>query len=195
MRKSRVYIALLHYPMYNKRMDVITTSVTNLDLHDISRVARTYDVEGFFVVHPAEHQHKLVEKIASYWQEGYGGDYNPDRKEAFSILKLARDLEEVKRYIGRETGQKVLTVATDAKLYPDSISYKDLKETIFNDNKVFLLLFGTGWGMVEELILSCDYVLKPIEAGRMYNHLSVRSAVSMILDRLLGEFWYCSIST
>jgi len=38
--KGKVYIALLHYPMYNKRMDIITTSVTNLDLHDIARVAR-----------------------------------------------------------------------------------------------------------------------------------------------------------
>jgi hypothetical protein len=53
VRKSRIYLALLHYPMYNKRGEIITTSITNLDLHDISRAARTYGAEGFFVVHPS----------------------------------------------------------------------------------------------------------------------------------------------
>ena len=69
MRKTKVYIALLHYPMYNKRQDIITTSVTNLDLHDIARAARTYDVECFFVVHPLANQQKLIKEIVSYWQE------------------------------------------------------------------------------------------------------------------------------
>jgi len=192
VRKSKVYIGLLHFPMYNKRKDVITTSVTNLDLHDISRAARTYDVDSFFVVHPSENQHRLIKEIVSYWQEGYGGTYNPDRKEAFSILKMANSLEEVKGKIKGETGLEVFTVATDARLFSNSISYKSLKNIIFNENKVFLILFGTGWGMAEELMQKCDYVLEPVEPGRDYNHLSVRSAVSIILDRLLGEFWFNS---
>jgi len=192
VKNSKLYIALLHYPMYNKRMDIITTSVTNLDLHDISRAARTYDVDGFFVVHPAENQQKLIEEIVSYWQEGYGGSYNPDRKEAFNILKTANNLEEVNDFIIKETGREPITVATDARCYPNSISHRYLKEIIFKEERVFLLLFGTGWGMARELIYSCDYILEPIEAGREYNHLSVRSAVSIILDRLLGEFWYYS---
>jgi len=192
VRKSKVHIGLLHFPMYNKRKDVITTSVTNLDLHDISRAARTYDVDSFFVVHPSENQHRLIKEIVSYWQEGYGGTYNPDRKEAFSILKMANSLEEVKGEIKGETGLEVFTVATDARLFSNSISYKSLKNIIFNENKVFLILFGTGWGMAEELMQKCDYVLEPVEPGRDYNHLSVRSAVSIILDRLLGEFWFNS---
>ena len=36
----------------------------------------------------------------------------------------------------------------------------------------------------------CDYILEPVQAGSDYNHLSVRSAVSIILDRLLGECWF-----
>lgn len=190
MRKSRVYIALLHFPMYNKRMDIITTSITNLDLHDISRVARTYNVDGFFVVHPSKNQHELLGEIKSYWQEGYGGTYNPDRKEAFSILKTASQLAEVKDIIGRETGGEVLTVATDARLYSYSSSYLSLRKKIFNNEQNFLLLFGTGWGIQKELIEECDFILEPLPGGRDYNHLSVRSAVSIILDRLLGETWF-----
>lgn len=190
MRKAKVYIALLHYPMYNKRMDTITTSVTNLDLHDISRVARTYDVDGFFVVHPSPSQHHLIKEIVSYWQEGYGGSYNPDRKEAFSRLQIADSLSQVLRLIEDETGLQPDTIATDARIYPNTVSYKVMKEKIFSSDKPFLILFGTGWGMEKGLMESCTYILEPVQGNASYNHLSVRSAVSIIIDRLLGEYWY-----
>ncbi len=192
MRKSRVYIALLHYPMYNKRMDTVTTSITNLDLHDISRAARTYQVEGFFVVHPSENQHNLLNDILTYWRNGYGAQYNPDRQEAFSILKTAADLDSVMADIERETGIKPLTVATDARIYSHSISYYEMKKLIFSKEQVLLILFGTGWGISREFIEKCDYILEPVQPGSDYNHLSVRSAVSIILDRLLGELWFQS---
>jgi hypothetical protein len=176
--------------MYNKRKDIITTSVTNLDLHDISRAARTFNADGFFVVHPSASQQELIQKIVGFWQEGYGGEYNPDRKEAFSIFRTVSDLEEAVNLIREETGQEVLTVATDAGNYPNSVTYHNLKEIIFNEEKVFLVLFGTGFGMKSELVENCDYILQPVIGGGDYNHLSVRSAVSIIVDRLLGEFWY-----
>ncbi|SHH15225.1 hypothetical protein SAMN02745221_01803 [Thermosyntropha lipolytica DSM 11003] len=190
MRRAKVYIALLHYPMYNKRMDVITTSITNLDLHDIARASRTYDVDGFLVIHPSENQHNLLREIVAYWQEGYGGKYNPDRKEAFELLRTFYTLEEALAYIEKETGKKPLTVATDARVYPNTVSYRDLKTRIKEEDGVYLILFGTGWGIKKELMEACDYILEPIEKGRSYNHLSVRSAVAIILDRLLGEEWY-----
>lgn len=190
MRKAKVYIALLHHPMYNKRMDVITTSVTNLDLHDIARAARTYEVENFFVVHPSPNQQKLIKDIVSYWQEGYGGDYNADRKEAFSILKVCSNLEQVIEHIVEQDGEKPLVVATDARDYGISVTYSSLKDAIHEEERSFLILFGTGWGIDKELIMNCDYLLEPVEPGRSYNHLSVRSAVAIILDRLLGAYWF-----
>lgn len=190
MRKSRVYLVLLHHPMYNKRMDVITTSITNLDLHDISRASRTYDLDGFLVVHPSPHQQALLNDIKTYWQEGYGGQYNPDRKEAFDLLKAFHTLEEVKEYVRNESGHYPKTVATDAHRYSARISYRYLREEILGEEGSYLLLFGTGWGIQKELVEQCDYILEPIDPGTDYNHLSVRSAVAIILDRLLGEQWY-----
>lgn len=190
MKRSRVYIALMHYPMYNKRLEVITTSVTNLDLHDIARTARTYEVERFFIVHPSENQHQLIKEILHYWQEGYGGSYNPDRKEAFSLVTPVYSLEEVLLQVEEESGTEVITVATDARVYPHTVRYRDLKREMQTEERTYLLLFGTGWGMEQELMDSCHYILEPIEAGRSYNHLSVRGAVAIILDRLLGECWY-----
>ena len=51
-----------------------------------------------------------------------------------------------------------------------------------------------GWGLAEEALAWADYQLEPIRAEapseHAYNHLSVRSAVAIILDRLLGERSY-----
>jgi hypothetical protein len=171
-------------------MDIVTTSITNLDLHDIARAARTYNVEGFYVVHPSANQQKLIGEILAYWQEGYGGRYNPDRQEAFKQLKLVENISVAVDAIEQETGQRVYMVGTDARRYPNTISYRELKTQVFNEDRVYLLLFGTGWGMVQDLIEGCDYILEPVVGAGDYNHLSVRSAVSIILDRLLGEFWF-----
>jgi hypothetical protein len=176
--------------MYNKRREIITTSITNLDLHDISRSARTYGAEGFFVVHPSENQQGLLQEIMGYWQQGYGAQYNPDREQAFSIIKPAQSLAQVMAGIEKESGHRPLTVATHARVYPRTTSYYKMKKKMQEEEQVFLLLFGTGWGMSQELMEECDYILEPIQAGSDYNHLSVRSAVSIILDRLLGECWF-----
>lgn len=187
MKRSRVYIALLHYPVYNKRMQVVTTSITNLDLHDISRAARTYQVDGFFIVHPLASQRELLNQILDYWQNGYGGEYNPDRKEAFQVVRLAASLEEVISAIEAEAGVKPRTVTTDARIYPNTVSYRYLRDRLAREEGCLLILFGTGWGLENDLMLSADYILEPIAANSPYNHLSVRSAVAIILDRLLGD--------
>lgn len=190
MRKAKVYLALLHYPIYNKRMDVVTTSVTNLDLHDIARAARTYDVDGFFIVHPSRAQKELLDEVMAFWKEGYGVTYNPDRREAFKLLMHKNDLAEVKEAIKDLTGMNPVAIATDARRYPRTVTYRDIRQVIEKTEQPILLLFGTGWGIHQDIMDSCDHILEPLEAGRQYNHLSVRSAVSIILDRLLGEPWF-----
>ena len=47
-----IYLALIHYPVYDRDHKVVTTSITNMDIHDIARSARTYGVKRFFVVTP-----------------------------------------------------------------------------------------------------------------------------------------------
>ena len=64
---------------------------------------------------------------------------------------------------------------------------KNLSKQIFEDDKPYLLLFGTGWGLTDEVMSMSDYILEPIRANSKYNHLSVRAAVAIILDRLFGE--------
>ena len=62
-----------------------------------------------------------------------------------------------------------------------------LKEEMKRSKRPHLILFGTGWGLCEEVIDGADIVLSPICGETEYNHLSVRSAAAIVLDRLLGK--------
>jgi hypothetical protein len=172
--------------VYNINREVIASAVSNLDLHDISRAAKTYGVRAFYVVTPLEDQQRLVERIILHWTEGAGAKYNPDRREALSLIRVAQSLEAVKDDIARHGDGPAATVVTGAKPHTRSISYGALAEMIRSKHP-YLLLFGTAWGLTREFIDQADYVLAPISGGRGYNHLSVRSAAAIVLDRLLGK--------
>lgn len=188
--KPNVYIGLLHYPVYNKNMEVISTSITNLDIHDIARTACTYNVRRYFVIHPLETQRSLINDILDYWQNGYGAQYNSDRKTAFERVALLPSLEDAVQAIARENGDILpKTITTDARVYPNTVTYKTMRDKLI-DGSPYLVLFGTGWGIEKETMQKTDYILEPIYGSGDYNHLSVRSAVAIILDRLLGEQWW-----
>lgn len=185
-----VYLGLVHYPIYNKNDEIIATAITNFDIHDISRTSRTYDIKRYFVIHPLESQADLTREMLSYWRDGFGGQYNPDRKEAFSILEIAPDITAVIDAIRTLEGIEPLVVTTDARKYDNTVTYRQLRQTIESGDKPCLLLFGTGWGIEKAVMAQFDYILEPIYGRGDYNHLPVRSAVAIILDRLLGSEWW-----
>ena len=47
-------IALVHHPVLDAKGEVGTSTLTTIDVHDLSRSARTYGCEGFYIVHPIE---------------------------------------------------------------------------------------------------------------------------------------------
>ncbi len=181
-----IYTALLHYPVYNKERRVVATSLTTLDIHDIARASRTYGVKRYYVVQPIENHLWLANKLLSFWQGGHGREYNPKRWEALKLVKAVPYFEDVIEDIEESDGIKPKVVVTTAKNYASAISYADLRERI-KTGESLVICFGTGWGLTEEFISSADYILEPIKGTTDYNHLSVRSAASIILDRLLGE--------
>ncbi|NLO97745.1 MAG: RNA methyltransferase [Peptococcaceae bacterium] len=185
---GELYIALIHAPVYNKKMEQIATSITNLDIHDIARCSATYGVKAYYIVHPGQAQQDLARRIMSFWQEGYGAEYNPNRYEALTYVRIKSTLEDVLKELETEQqGKKIYTVATDARPYPNTIDYKNLRRRLEETEDIFLLLFGTGWGIIKEEIEKADYILPPIYGCGEYNHLSVRSAAAIILDRLRGK--------
>jgi hypothetical protein len=181
-----IRIALIHYPVYDRQERVIATALTTLDIHDLVRLARTYGVEGFYVVTPLQSQQELTRRLIDHWVAGWGAQYNPTRKEALSLVRMADDLNEVMSGIEQEEGRKTKTIATAARHYAKARSYAEIAELLRRGGPdPYLVLFGTGWGLTREMIEQSHYVLEPIK-GKGYNHLSVRTAAAIILDRLLG---------
>jgi len=189
VKKLNLHIALLHYPMYGKNYETITTSVTNLDVHDIARLARTYNLSSYWVVTPIKPQRDMVERVVNYWVNGPGGEYNPHRKEALSLVRVASDVDEMVGGIEKEFGGPVKLFATDARPYPNMIDYEEARRLLREDDSQYVLVLGTGHGIVYDAIRSMDYFLKPIRPNTSFNHLSVRSAASILVDRLVGEEW------
>ncbi|MGM0471652.1 MAG: RNA methyltransferase [Bacillota bacterium] len=187
---SNLYLALIHNPVYNKNMKVITTTVTNFDLHDISRVSRTYNLNQYYIVNHLDSQQEFVKQMQDYWSSDFGAEYNSDRQEAFSVVEIKPDLAAVKEEITAECGQSPQVIATDARKYDNTIGYRTLRDKLTQEDQPYLLLLGTGWGLTEEVIKRADYILEPIYGNGEYNHLSVRSAASIMLDRLVGSQWW-----
>jgi len=178
---------LIHYPVTNKNGEVITSAVTNLDLHDMARSARTYGVAAFYVVTPLEDQKKLAAKLVDHWVTGGGARYNPNRCEALQLIHIRDNLEQVIAEIEQANGQRPQTIVTCARPQSGSVSYGALRKTL--GNKVpGLLLFGTAWGLAPDCMAAANIILDPVRGIGPYNHLSVRSATAIILDRLCGEF-------
>jgi len=174
-----LYVGLLHWPSMDKNGEEITTSITNLDLHDLARVCLTYGVNTLYIVHPNDAQLSFARRIMDHWLVGYGSEYNPIRKRAFEIVKLVKEIEDIKRQTG------AYMVGTSAKETQGSLSWADARRLA--SERDVCLLFGTGWGIAPGLLESLDAVIEPIGAGTGFNHLSVRSAVSIAIDRIVGR--------
>jgi hypothetical protein len=182
-----VSIALIHGPVLNKRGEEVTTSVTNLDIHDIARAAQTYGVSRYFIINPLPSQKRLVDRIVDHWVAGYGMTYNPDRGRALATVSVVEALDDAIGSIVQATGKVPTVVGTSARRGGRTVGYHALRTMIQEDHAPYLLLFGTGWGMTEKVKDLCTYMMEPIRGPGDYQHLSVRSAAAVVLDRLRGR--------
>lgn len=184
--RPKLFVALVHFPVYNKTRQVVATSLTTLNLHDLARLTVTYGTQGCYVVTPLRRQQELAQHMIAHWTQGYGAVYNPTRAEALHHLHIVESLEALEHDIVQRCGATPHYIATDARPFPGRISYAAFRDILWGHNAVFLLLLGTGWGLAEELITRCEYILDPIYGLTPYNHLPVRVAAGIMLDRLLG---------
>ena len=182
----RLDVALIHYPVLNRKNEIIASAVTNLDLHDIARAGRTFGVGTYWVVTPDTQQQELAGQIVDHWTTGYGGSVNPDRANALSLVRICDDLDEVIAAMHESNGRQPMVIATSADRQGNSITCGDVQRELAQGTPV-LLIFGTAWGLAPEVMQSVDATLPPINGPGDFNHLSVRSAAAIILDRLSGN--------
>ena len=181
----RIAIALVHYPVLDGQGAVVTTAVTNLDVHDLSRSARTYGCSDYFVAHPIAAQRSLCDRILAHWTDGSSGKRIPDRREALTVLRVVESLDAAIAALGGRANVEVWITA--ARSLGESVSFADARARLEGQGRTILLVFGTGWGLAPSILDGGDALLEPIRATNGdYNHLSVRSACAIALDRLLG---------
>jgi hypothetical protein len=184
---DRTWVALLHHPVLERSGQIVTTAVTNLDIHDIARASRTYGVAGYLLVTPIQAQQELIRRILGHWSSDTGKGYNDKRSDALSVASVVSSLDDAIAHVTKETGTAPLLVATGARERAQVVEgYRSLRAAREADPRPVLLLFGTGWGLAEDVFSRVDAVLAPIRGAAGYNHLSVRSAVAIVLDRLFG---------
>lgn len=181
-----VTMALVHWPILDKSGNIVATTVTNFDVHDISRAARTYGVQKYFIVNKMQEQLMYVSRVLDHWSAGKGSAFNDKRRQALNLVNLAETVEEA---ISQHSVEPLVVATAARDVSPEkAVSFSQLKKKIEGEDRPIFLLFGTGYGLDESTLELCDLVLEPIK-GRSeddYRHLSVRSAVSICLDRLLG---------
>jgi hypothetical protein len=185
---ARTWVALVHHPVYDRDGRVITTAITNLDIHDLARSSRTYGLAGYHLVTPVEAQRQLATRILAHWRETEGlAGRNDFRRQALSPVEVVATIEESVERVTAAAGAPPLLVATSARENAGAVGYRALPADPALAGRPLLILFGTGWGLAKQVVDRVDRVLAPIQGAGGYNHLSVRSAAAIILDRLFGE--------
>jgi hypothetical protein len=178
---ARTWVALVHHPVYDRNQRVVATALTNLDLHDMARACRTYGLAGLIIVHPVEAQRTLANRIADHWRD-YGEEMNNFRRMAIERVVVVDRLEAARDHVAQVTGEPPLLLATSARPLDGAVP-----PARGPHDRPLLLVFGTGWGLAEEALALCPARLAPVRGAGDYNHLSVRSACAIILDRLYGD--------
>lgn len=181
----RLCAALVHHPVHDRQRAIVTTAITNLDLHDIARSAHTYGLSDFFVVHPISAQRELAERVREHWVSGSGARRIPDRSPALGIVRVVPDVDAALAAVGGP----VELWTTSAIERERSLSFTEARARLEGEGPTVMILFGTGWGLADELCARADQQLEPIRSPRAdgYNHLSVRAAAAITFDRLRGR--------
>ena len=191
-----LFLCLLHHPVLDKAGKTATVSLTNLDIHDMCRVSRTYELGGVLLATPLDDQRELGQRLLDHWTEGAGGRANPDRAQALRLGRMVTGLDEALDWVSTQTGMAPKLVATCARtgyrpargrkersidFTPPGVVRAWLKES------PVLLVLGTGHGLAPEVLARAQAIVTPVRGFSAYNHLPVRSAAAILVDRLLGD--------
>jgi tRNA (guanine37-N1)-methyltransferase len=183
---ARTWVALVHHPVVDREGQVVTTALTNLDVHDIARSASTYGLGGYAVVTPVTSQREKAEHIAGMWKADADRQH---RSQALALVRTAASVGEVLAQMETAYGAPPWVVATSARAESfagcERIDPEELAAAAPAQGGI-LLLFGTGWGLDDRQITGVSRVLTPLRGRAEWNHLSVRSAVAVMLDRLFA---------
>ena len=198
---GRTYLLLAHHPVVDRTGAEVTSSVTNLDIHDLARSAATYGLASTVAITPIALQREKIAHIIGVWRDELAAlsaaaprpDRSGHRGHALARVDIQPSIEEALAAIGAHEGAAPLCIATSARHHeepgsPPTLGFAEARRVLTETSpgRPVALLLGTGHGLAERAISLADYLLAPVSGQPAFNHLSVRSAAAIILDRLFG---------
>jgi tRNA (guanine37-N1)-methyltransferase len=189
---ARSFVILAHHPVHDRMGEIVTTSVTNLDIHDIARSAATYGLAGYLPVTPIAAQRDKIRHILAAWEgqaarEGAADDH---RTAALGLVQPEESIEAALAVIEARCGRRPRVVVTSADRRSPAgaplVGFDALRAANLARPEPLALVFGTGFGLADEVLRAADVRLAPISGIPEFNHLAVRSAAAIVLDRLFG---------
>lgn len=146
-----------------------------------------------YVVHPLAGQRDFASRVLDHWRLDYGRLYDSRRREALDLVEVVQDLEAAMKASETVARASPLLVYTSASA-SGGASYAQLRSKLEDGTgPPLMLMFGTGFGLAPAMRERADIILDAVRGPGDYNHLSVRAAASVILDRLAGR--QCSAVT
>jgi hypothetical protein len=179
-----LFLALIHHPVLDRNGRIVTSAITSLDIHDIARSAHTYGVKRAYIVHPIPEQREFAATVKDHWRFDFGRSFDGRRREALEIIKILDTLDDAVIDASALAGARPMIVHTSARTSGGMLTMELRRKMEAPDAPPIIILFGTGFGLAPSVIERADIVLNAILGPGDYNHLSVRAAVSIILDRL-----------
>lgn len=178
-----ISFCLVHSPVRLENGKTGVSSLTNLDIHDIARISRSYGMGEFYVLTPLADQLNLLDRILEHWLAGK----DTDRATALKLVRPVASFTEMEAAVRQKYGITPEYIATSAQwpakgapLTPENI------RTLAYEHPIVICL-GTARGLGREFLAKCKAQMRPLRfLGD--NHLSVRSAAAIIADRILGDF-------
>lgn len=188
MEHPKLSVALVHHPVLDRAQKQVATNITNFDIHDIARACRVYGVHKYYIVHPMQEQLMFVSRVLDHWRVGPGQKFNPMRRTALTMVEPIESIEKAVEACGGVSNVEVAATSAKDVAQKPCVGFREMRNKIAEKNT--LLVFGTGFGLAPEALELCDYCIEPVRGfgEEDYRHLSVRSAVSIILDRLRGDW-------
>ena len=182
MPERRVAVALVHYPCRDRMGAEIAASVDWVDFFDAGRVTLVYGVRPLYVVQPVEAQKALLTRLMTH---GTKDDRDADTRGRFDHAVIVDALAEAVTHATERFGARPTIVATTARQADNRVSFAALRAKVQAGEPV-LVLVGKASGLADSVLQGADACLEPISGGTGFDHLPVRGAFAIALDRLLG---------
>jgi tRNA (guanine37-N1)-methyltransferase len=185
--KKGLYVALLYDGAADPDDESSAPALMELNLPDAALSCRTFGVKRVFVVSSIASLRKSAQALKERWTAGSEMSANHGYALAFERLRLMPSLERTVRWIEDKVHETPFVIGIGAREHERALPWLLLKRRALEEDRPILLLFSAeGAGHSDPGC--CDAVMEPISGGEGdYSCLSMRSVLSIVLDRFAGR--------